>query len=116
VAALVVTELARQFKEAFVGFGAAVAEKNFPGSNPFDKRLRQTALGFVVVEVGDMNKLLRLLQQGIGDFGIGMAKGTNGDPPTQVEVTFAGHIINVTAGAVAEGQIEAGVARHDVLE
>src|SRR5258706_11874017 len=50
-AALVMTKLASQLEQTFIGFVAAVAEKNFAGANLFNQRLRETALRLVVIKI-----------------------------------------------------------------
>ena len=73
--AFVMAEFARQFEQTFVRLRAAVAEENFArGQISFDDRLRQPALRLVVIEIRDVDELLRLLDERLGDLRIRMAE------------------------------------------
>ena len=99
--AFVVTELARQLEQAFIGLDAAVAEEAFAGADEVDERLRQPALRLVVIEIRDVDNLARLLDQSLGDGRVRVAERTHSNAATQVEVTPARNVVEVAARAVA---------------
>ena len=113
--AFFMSEFPGQFEQAFVGFGPAVAEKDLAGRDQVDERLSQAALGFVVVQVGDVHQLARLLHEGIGDGGMGVAQGRDGNAPAEIEVALAGDIEDIAAAAARQSEVKAGVAWDDVL-
>src|SRR6266511_3153786 len=111
------TEFPSEFEKPFVGLGAAVAEKNFAGRQSLNDLLRQSSLRLVIIEVGDVNQLLGLLHEGVGDLRVRMAETTHGNPAAEIEVTFPAEIPHITAAAAAQGQIETSVAGdHELLE
>ena len=112
---LVVPELAGEFEQAFVGLGAAVGEETFAGTDQAHQRLGQPSLGLVIIEIRDVNQLAGLLHQRLGDGRVRMAQRGHRNAAAQVQVTLARHIVQITAGAVAEGEIKPPVARHHVL-
>lgn len=82
-----------------------------------DQPLRQPALGLLVVQVGHVHQPPRLLDQRLGDFGMGVTQRAHGDTAAQVQVALAGDIPDMAAGAVAQGQVESTVAwHHEALE
>src|SRR5262249_44394603 len=107
------TKLSREFKQALVSFGAAIGEKDFTRSKVPHNLLGQPALWFVVVEIGSMDQALRLFDQRLGGFGVGMTKRVDGNPAAEIEVALAGGIPEIAALAACEGQIKARVARHN---
>src|SRR5215204_7194944 len=109
------TELARELEEAFVGLGAAVAEEHFARGQRLDDLLREPPLGFVIVKVGNVDDFPGLLDEGFGDLRIGVTETAHGNAAAEVEVTLASDVVNITAGAVADGNVEARIARHDML-
>lgn len=112
---LLVPKSAGEFIQAFVGLRAGVAEEHAPrGKMPHDGA-GQVRLGGLVVEVGDMHQPARLLHQGLGDLGVGMAQRAHGDAAPEVDVTAAGDVPHNAARAVAQGQVEAPVAGHHML-
>jgi len=62
-----------------------------------------------------MDQLARLLDQRLGDGGMGMAQRTDGDAPAQVEVALPGEVIDITARAVTEHNIETAITRDHIL-
>ena len=111
----VVPELSGHFEQPLIGFGAAVAEKNFSRPNQLHQRLSQPALQLGVIQVRNVDQSLRLLDQRFGDFRIAMAETAHRDAAAQVQIAFAAHVVNVTSRSVAEGNIEAPIARHHIL-
>jgi hypothetical protein len=109
------SKLAGEFVKAFVGFRAAVAEEHFAGSERSDDRFRETPLRLVVIKVGNVDEFLRLLNKRVGDFRIRVAKATDRNAAAEIEVSLAGNVIDVTARAMADGEIEAGVGGHHVF-
>ena len=73
VADVIVSEFPGQLEQAFVRFRAAVAEKDSPRRDKVDNPFRQPPLELIIIEIGDMDQLLRLLGQGFGHLGMGMA-------------------------------------------
>src|SRR6185295_17722785 len=109
------TEFARQFIKTFVRFGAAIREKDFAWTGQIDELLCEPSLRFGVVEIRNVNELLRLLGQSLGNVGVGMSKGANPDSTRQIEVTSSIHIPQVAARAVVEYQFKAAVRGNDIL-
>ena len=113
--AFVVAELAGQLEQALVGLDAAVAEEAFAGADEADQRLRQPALRLVVVEIRGVDDLARLLDQRLGDGRVRVAQRTDRDAAAQIQVTPPGDVVEIAARAVAEHDVEAAIAGHDVL-
>ena len=59
--------------------------------------------------------LARLLDQRLGDGRVRVAERADGDAAAQIQVAPPGHVVEVAARAVAEHEVEAAVAGHDVL-
>ncbi len=114
-AAFVVPEFARQFEQALVGFAAAIAEKTFARANQIDQHLRQPALRLVVIKIRQVDELARLLQQRLGDCRMCVAKAVDRDAAAQIQVSPARQVVEKTAGAVAQHEVESAIAGHDVL-
>ena len=57
----------------------------------------------------------RLLDERLGDGRVRVAETAHGDARAEIEVTLARDIKQVTARAVAEHEVEAAIAGHDVL-
>ena len=108
-------KFAGQFVEAFVRLSAAVRKEYFARRNPLRNRVGEAALRLVIIKIGNVDQLLRLLDQRLGNLAIGMAQGTNGNAATQVQKASAGNIPKVTAGTAHERQIESAVTRHDIF-
>ena len=90
-------------------------KKHLPGPIRLHQRLGQPALRLVIVEIGDVNQLARLLHQRLGDRRVRVAERRHRDAAAQVQITLAGDIVHIAAGAVAEHEIKPAVAGHDVL-
>src|SRR6185295_12355562 len=84
---LVMAEAAREFEEAFIRLGTGIAEEDLAGRQVPDNPLRQPALRLVIVEVRDVDELLRLVDEGLGDFGMRVPQRADRDAAAQVEVT-----------------------------
>src|SRR4051812_3063410 len=108
-------EFAGQFIETLVSFGAAVSEKNFPRSNALHNGLGEAALWFVVIQIGNVDKLLRLLDKRLGDFAIGVPQRAHSDASSKIQESAPQDVPDVAAGAAHESQIEPPVTRHDIL-
>ena len=113
--ALIVSELARQLEQPFIGLAAAITEETFARPEQAYQRLGQPALLFVIIKVRHVNELARLLDQGLGDCRVRVAQRSDGDAAAQIEITLAGHVIDVAARAVAQDQVEPPVAGDDIL-
>ena len=113
--AFVVAEFPGQFEQAFVGLGAAVGKKAFAGADAFDQFGGQPALRFGEIKVRDVDELPRLLDQRLGDGRVRVAEAADGNARAEIEVAFARDIKQIAARAVAEHEVEAAVARHDVF-
>ena len=113
--AFVVAEFARQLEKALVGFTAAVAEKTFARPEQAHQRLGQPPLRLMIIEVRDMNELAGLLDQRFGNRRVRMSQPADRNATAQVKITLAGHIVEITAGAVTQHDVEAAVARDDML-
>ena len=112
---VVVTELAGEFEETFVGLGAAVAEKTFAGADESDQGLREPALWLVIIEIGGVDELARLLDQRLGDGRVAVAQRTDRNASAHIQIPFAGEIVQVASRAVTENDVKAAIARHNVL-
>src|SRR5688500_4137090 len=77
--AFVVPKLPRQLVKPFVGFSAAVAEKDFARRERCDDRLCEPSLRFVVIKVGDVNQLLRLLDERLGNLRVRVPEAAHRD-------------------------------------
>ena len=107
------TEFARQFDQRFVGFRAAVAEKDFARPGQPDDPLRQPALPFVVVEIGTVDEDIGLPGQRFPDGGMRMAQAVDRDAAAQVEIFPA--LVVPDMPALAPRQRESPVdGRHDI--
>ena len=113
--AFVVAEFPRQLEQAFVGLRAAVGKKAFARADAFDEFSRQPALRFGEIKVGDVDQFPRLLDQRLGDGRMRVAEAAHGNARAEIEIAFAGDIKHITARAVAEDEVKAPVARHDVF-
>src|SRR5205085_5420727 len=94
-AAFLVSKLARQFEQAFVGFTATIAEKALARTNQACQRLGQAALWLMVVEVGRVNELARLFDQCLGNGRMRVAQRAHSDSAPQIQVAFTRHVINI---------------------
>ena len=73
-AAFVVTEFPDRLVEALVGLGPGVAEKHLTRCQVTHQALRQSALGLLIVKVRHVDQPPRLLDQRLGDFGMGVTQ------------------------------------------
>ena len=80
-----------------------------------DKTLSEAALGFLIVEVRDMDETPGLLDQRLGDLWVGVPQGADRDAASKVQIALAGYVPDVASSTMAERQIEAPVARDDKL-
>ena len=108
-------EFPREFEQTFVGFRAAVAEKNFAVANSFDEFSREPALRLGEIEIGNVNQFFGLLHECLGDGRMRVAEAAHGNAAAEVEVTLARDIKNVAARAVTQHELKTSVARHDVF-
>ena len=115
VAALGVAEPAGQFEQSLVCLRAAVAKKDLSRRNQIDQRLGQASLRFGVIKVRDVNQFARLLDERSRNFRMGVAEATNRDAAAQVEIAPPGDVVEITARAVAEREVESRVTRDDVF-
>src|SRR3954470_4442913 len=90
-ATFVVAEFARNFVKAFVRFGAAVREKDLPGSDTLHQFLRKLSTGLREVQIGNVHQLLRLLVEGLRDFSVCMPEATNCNSSREIEIAAAAH-------------------------
>ena len=113
--ALVVAEFPGQLEQTFIRLRAAVGEKAFARADALDDFSREPALRLGEIQIRDVNQFFRLLHQRLRDGRVRVAEAANGDAAAEVEVAFAGDIENVAASAVAQREIKASVAGHDVF-
>ena len=69
----------------------------------------------MVVIIGGVNELAGLFNQRLGDGRMSVTQRADRDAAAQIEITPAGDVKDVTAGAVAEHDLETTVTRDDVL-
>ena len=55
-----------------------------------------------------------MLDKRLGDGPMAVAEATDGDAAAEIQVALAGHIIDVTAGALAQDQVEPAITGDDV--
>ena len=113
--AFVVAELAGELEQSFVGLRAAVGKKAFARAEALDEFGGQPALRLGEIQVRDVDQFARLFDERLGDGRVRVAEAAHGNAGAKVEVTFARDIKQVTARAMAEREVEAAVAGHDVL-
>ena len=107
---------AGEFVESFVGFGTAVAEKDFPGeSDERDEAGGEFGLRAGEEKIRGMDERGGLCGEGLLQGGVGMAEGVDGDAGGEVEVGAVVFVPDAGAFAAAELEGEAGVGRQDVL-
>ena len=114
-APFVMTKFTGELEQALIGFGAAIAEEAFTRANKFHQGLGQLSLQRMVVEIGDMNQALGLLDQSFGDGRVRMAQATDRNASAKIQVAFARNVPKITALTVADDQIETAIGRDYVL-
>ena len=62
-----------------------------------------------------MNQLVRLFGERLDDGRVRMAEAANGNARAKVEIALARDIKNVTACAMAKGEVKTAIARHDIF-
>src|SRR5205809_3007471 len=62
-----------------------------------------------------MDKLARLLGQGLRDGRMRVAQRTDRDAAAQIQIPLARDVVEIAARTVAEHQVEAAITGHDVL-
>src|SRR5208283_2164054 len=72
-------------------------------------------LRLVIVEIGDVEELARLLDEGFGDGRVGVSQGIDSNAATQIQIPLAGHIISVASGAVTQDEVKPAIAGHNIL-
>ncbi len=77
--------------------------------------MRQTALPFVIVIVGHMHELAGLLDHGFGDGWMSVPQAGYGDARPQIQITLPGGVIDITARAVAQDDVEPSVTGDNIL-
>ena len=113
--AFVVAEFTRKLEQAFVGFRAAVGKKAFARADALDELGGQPALRLGEIQVRDVDQFARLLDERLGNGRVRVAETAHGNAGAEVEVAFARDIKQVTACAMAEHEVKAAIAGHDVL-
>ena len=106
---------ARGFDGAFVGFGAAVAEKDAGKTAFFAETLRQLGSGDAVEKVGSVRQFARLRGDGGNPCRIGKAEAIDADAAGEVGVGAAVGIPDGAAFAAHQHRREAGVGGSAVL-
>src|SRR3954468_23392842 len=101
---LVMPKFARQFIQPLIRFSAAIAEKYFSRPNQLYNRFRQLPARPRVIQVRNMNELLRLLDQGFSDFGVGMTKNANGNAAAKIHIPPPPNIPKITPRSMRKGQ------------
>ena len=113
--AFVMAEFPRQLEQAFVRLRAAVAEKNFAGADAFDEFGGQPALRLGEIKIRDVDEFFGLLDERLGDGRVRVAEAIHGDAAAEVEIALARDIKDVAARAVAQHEVKASVAGHDIF-
>ena len=113
--AFVMAEFPRQLEQAFVGLRAAVGKKTFSRADAFDEFGGEPALRFGEIKIRDVDQFPRLLDERLGDGRVRVAEAAHGNAAAEIKVAFAGNIKNIAARAVAEHEVKASVAGHDVF-
>src|SRR5208283_4160087 len=62
-----------------------------------------------------MNQFFGLFDERLGDGRMRMAQTAYRDAAAEIQIAFAGDVINITSGAMAQREFKAAVARHYVL-
>jgi hypothetical protein len=106
---------ASHFERAFHGFGAGVGKENAIESAGFGDALGEGSLIFVVVEVGRVEDEAGLLAKDFGEPGMGIAERVDADAGDQIEISFAGGVVNIAALSAMQHQRVAGVILKQVL-
>src|SRR2546423_412449 len=113
--AFVVAKFPGELEQTLVGLDTAVAKEAFAGTDQAHEGLSQPALRFVIIKVRNVDQLARLLNERLGDRRMGVAERADGDTAAQIEVAFAGNIIDITARPVTEHNVETAITRHHIL-
>src|SRR5256714_1654604 len=113
--AAVVPKFSRQLVEAFIRFRAAVAKEAAAGSDQPNECFGELRLGLCEIKIRNMEQLSRLLEQRVGDLGIRVAQCAHRDAASEIEISFARDIVNVTPLPVIERQIETRKRGNDVF-
>ena len=113
--AFVVAEFAGELEQALVGLRATVGKKAFARAEALDEFGGEPALRLGEIKVRDVDEFFGLFDERPGDGRVRVAKTAHGNAGAEVEVTFARDIKQITARAMAEHEVEAAIAGHDVL-
>src|SRR5262245_54319020 len=105
----------RKFDRRFVGFGAAVAEKRAVGERVAAQLAGQLGLRLHVIEIGNVEQLLRLLLDRLDDRGMAVAETVDGNAAKKIEIFFAVGVPNLAASTFDEGDRRASVSFGDEL-
>ena len=114
-AAFVVEIFSRQLHRAFIGFGAAVAEKHAIQPAVFHKVFRHIELRFAPVKVGAVAERLGLFGDGFHYRRMAMAEIVHGNAAAEIGVFSALFIIGIKPLPSDESHREAGVCIHQIL-
>ena len=110
-AAVALPVAAGELDGALVGFGAGVGEEDAAvAAEEGVEALREAGLEVVEVQVGDVEEGAGLVRDGVGDGGVGVAEGDDGEAGEEVEVAAAGGVVEL--GAIARGRTRRGAARR----
>ncbi len=107
-------EFSRQLEQTLVGLRAAVGKEAFARAEASDDFRREPALRFGEIQIGNVNQLPGLLDEGLGDGRMRVAQTAHGNAAAEIKVALARHVENVTAQAVAQNEIESAIAGNDI--
>ena len=88
------TITAHQLNRGFVGFRAAVAKKRAIGKRMAAQLARQLRLRLAMIEIGNMQELLRLLFDRFDDRRVTMTQAVNRDAGKEIEIFLAIRVPN----------------------
>ena len=92
-----------------------LAEKNLARADAFDEFGGQPSLRFGEIKIRDVDEFFGLLDERLGDGRVRVAEAIHGDAAAEVEVAFARDIKDVAARAMAQHEVKAAVAGHDIF-
>ena len=105
---------AGEFEQAFVGFGAAVAEDDAAGTATQREGVGEFALRLIAIEIADVDELAGLLGDALHPMRVGVADGVDGDTGGEVEVALAGGVPDVRPLPLHERDGRSAVVMGDV--
>ena len=115
VLAALVKIFARKFNTAFVGFRAAVAEKDFTEIGTLYELFRHKSARLGIEIVGYDGDLFRLLDERVGKYRVIITQCVHRDTREKIEVSFTFGIGEITAFAFYESYVHRRISIHEIL-